>query len=94
MESVPLADALKNLARRADLHLALDPSLPMPSSGPGSQSVSEYDVSVRWINETPRQALAALLDNYDLVLVQDSATVSARIVAKAQTASVKSPKER
>jgi hypothetical protein len=94
MDSVSLAAAIRTLAAQAHLHLDLDPSLAVPACGPLSRSVSECDVSVRWENVTARQALAALLDSYDLVLVQDSANSSARIMPKAQTESGRPQKDR
>jgi hypothetical protein len=85
MDDVPLDVAIKNLASQAQLSLALDASLPPPSPQPGNQAFSRPTVSVRWTKVTARQALTALLGNYNLVVVEDSATGSARIVAKAQT---------
>jgi hypothetical protein len=82
---VPLADAIRNLARQAQVKVAFDPALPVPSPGPASTTISEYQVSVRWEKVTARQALVELLDNYDLVMVQDDpATSSARIITKDQ----------
>ena len=94
MDSVPLPDAIRHLAGKAQLRLALDPSMPVPSSGPGRRTLAEYEVSVRWENVTAQQALAALLDNYDLGLVEDPTTASAKIMARAQTQAGKPPKER
>jgi hypothetical protein len=90
MDDVPLDLAIQNLAAKAQLSLALDASLPLPSSQPDSRAFSRPAVSVRWTNVTARQALTALLDNYNLLLVEDSATGSAKIVAKAQTQAGKS----
>jgi len=39
-------------------------------------------VSFRWERITARQALAALLDNYDLVMIGDRVTSAARITQK------------
>jgi hypothetical protein len=93
MDSAPLADAIKNLARQAHLDLSLDPALPVPSAGPVTRTVSQWEVSLRWEKVTARQALAALLDNYGLDLVLDPATSSAKVVAKARTQSGTPPKE-
>lgn len=94
MDSVPLADAIKNLARQLQPQLAVDPVLPVPASAPLRRIFSDCAVSVRWANVSARQALVALLDNYDLVLVPDPANASATIKEKARTESDKSPKER
>ena len=82
MDSVPLPDAIGNLARQAHLNLMVDPALPVASAGPVKRTISDYQISIRWENVTARQALAAILDNYDLVLVEDTATGSAKIAAK------------
>jgi hypothetical protein len=90
MDDVPLDLAIHNLAAKAQISLALDAPLPLHSPEPGSRAFSRPTVSVRWTNVTARQALTALLDNYDLLLVEDSANGSAKIVAKAQTQAGKS----
>ena len=63
MENVRLPDALRQMARKARLNVILDPRL---STAP----FSEATVSIRWENVTAREALAALLENYDLRLVE------------------------
>ena len=63
MESVRLADALRQMARKARLNVILDPRLSTPP-------FNEMTVSIRWENVTAREALTALLENYDLVLVE------------------------
>jgi hypothetical protein len=75
LDSVPLSDAIRNLARMAGLRLGDEPA-------PGTWESSKYDVAVRWENVTARQALAALLDNFDLTLVEEPATSSARIMPR------------
>ena len=76
MESVFLSQAVTQLARSASLAVSLDPKL----------SATDFDaqgaVSFRWERITARQALAALLDNYDLVMIEDPATSAARITQK------------
>ena len=75
MEDVPLTAAIKNLATHAHLNISLDPRLSAPEfDGQGT-------VSLRWQKVTAMQALAALLDNYDLVMINDPAG-SARITTK------------
>jgi hypothetical protein len=63
LESMPLTDALRQLARKAQLNVILDPKL---SAAP----YSSITISVRWENVTAREALVALLDNYGLILVE------------------------
>ncbi len=76
MDSVSLTEAVTQLARSASLAVSLDPKL----------SATAFDaqgtVSFRWERITARQALAALLDNYDLVMIEDAATSAARITQK------------
>ncbi len=76
MDSVSLTEAVTQLARSASLAVSLDPKL----------SATAFDaqgtVSFRWERITARQALAALLDNYDLVMIEDRATSAARITQK------------
>ena len=63
MENVRLTDALRQMARKARLNVILDPRL---STAP----FNETTVSIRWENVTAREALTALLENHDLVLVE------------------------
>jgi hypothetical protein len=51
------------MARKSRLNVILDPRL---STAP----FNEMTVSIRWENVTAREALMALLENYDLVLVE------------------------
>ena len=76
MDDVPLRDAIRNLAHQLALEVSFDPGLS------GNDGVLSQQVSIRWQHITPRQALAALMDNYDLVLKEDSATRSAKISPK------------
>ena len=93
MDMVPLPDTLRNLARQAHLNLELDPALPVASAGAAKRTISDYNISIRWENLTARQALAAILDNFDLALVEEPATASARIAAKpAHTGATPGPK--
>ena len=63
MENVRLPDALQQMARKARLNVILDPRLSTPP-------FNDMTVSIRWENVTAREALTALLDNYDLTLVE------------------------
>jgi hypothetical protein len=67
MDDLPLQDAIKNLARDAGLKVQIDPDL---SATSGKHSIRREVVSVRWENVSARQALAAVLNNYDLVAVR------------------------
>lgn len=76
MDDEPLTKAITNLASHAQLKVSLDPRLLPTASG------REVTVSFAWKNITVRQALAALLDNYDLILIEEPAAASARITVK------------
>ena len=75
MDEVPLDEAIKNLAKQARLSYSLDPEL---SSAPEFRG----GVTFRWESVTVRQALAAIVDNYDLVMLEDPATSIIRFARK------------
>ena len=73
LDDVPLDEAIKKLAAQANLKVTLDPKL---------SSAKATTVSFRWENVTAKQALAALLDNYDLIMIDDPANSVVRIMIK------------
>lgn len=75
VDDVSLDDVIKNLSRQAKLSISLDPDL---TSAPDFRG----GVSFRWQNVTVRQALAAIVDNYDLVMTEDPATAIFRFARK------------
>ena len=79
MEQVSLPEAIRKLAEAAQIDVSLDPNVRL-----SGLFDPEGTVSIRWEKITARQALAALLDNYDLELIEDPATASPRITLKAQ----------
>jgi hypothetical protein len=86
MEDVPLTDAIRNLATHAQLSVSLDPKLSAPAFD------RQGTISIRWEDITARQALAALLDNYDLVLIEESGASSGRITFKSRDKIETTPK--
>ena len=82
MDDVPLTDAIKNLARQANLNYMLDPRISFGQPGPDGKPVPQPTVSIRWENITAEQALNALLGNYGLQLVEDPKTKIARVTIK------------
>ncbi|MDB6067631.1 MAG: hypothetical protein JWR26_3839, partial [Pedosphaera sp.] len=80
MADVPLSDAITNLARQAGLTFMLDPKLASVQSGQPGVSVLQQTVSFQWTNVTARAALRAILDNYQLAMLENSTTHVARIV--------------
>jgi type II secretory pathway component GspD/PulD (secretin) len=82
MDEVPLADAIQNLGRQAHLDVTVDPKVSEPQKGAKGLMAMPPTVSLRWENLTPKQALAAIVDNYELVMTQDGA--AARIAPRGQ----------
>ena len=72
---VPLADGIMNLARAAGIAYVLDTNVV-------SKSSLSQPVTTRWEGITARQALLALLNQYDLRLIDDPTTGIARITGK------------
>ena len=83
---VPLTAAIENLARQADLNYILDPKIGYGQPGPDGKPIAQPSISIRWENLTAEQALYAILNNYDLQLIQDSKTKIARVAPKDPTA--------
>ncbi len=83
MDEVPLTDAIKNLARQAGLNYMLDPKINYGTVGPdGHVSNPQPMVTLRWENLTADQALNAVLNNYNLIIIDDPKTKIARITIK------------
>jgi type II secretory pathway component GspD/PulD (secretin) len=82
MDEVPLTDAIKNLARQANLNYMLDPKITFGQPGPDGRAAQQPLISIRWETVTAHQALAALLNNYNLQIVEDPKTHIARITTK------------
>jgi type II secretory pathway component GspD/PulD (secretin) len=82
MDDVPLTDAIKNLARQAGLNYMLDPKVAFGQIGPDGRPIPQPTVSIRWENVTAQQALNALLNNYNLQLLEDPKSKIARITVK------------
>ncbi len=82
MDEVPLTDAIKNLARQASLNYMLDPKINYGAPDANGQIHQQPTVSLRWENLTADQALAAVLNNYNMMIVDDPKTRIARITIK------------
>lgn len=85
--NVTLSDALKNLIESAHINAVLDPKVAdyVDPNDHGIFSSFIHNVpmiSAHWENITARQATVALCENYDLVIVKDSATGEVRIKPK------------
>ena len=80
IDDVPLTDAIRNLARQSSLNFQFDPRItPLGADG---KPTNQPNVSIRFENVTAQEALQAVLDNYNLVLVQDPKSKIARISVK------------
>ena len=81
-QDVPITTAIENLARLADINYLLDPKIGYGQPDQNGQIKPEPTISVRWENVSARQALLAVLDNYNLQLVEDPKTKIARITIR------------
>jgi type II secretory pathway component GspD/PulD (secretin) len=82
MDDVPLTDAIKNLARQAGLNYMLDPKIGFGQADQSGKPTPQPMVSIRWENVSAEQALATLLGNYSLQLVEDPKSKIARVTIK------------
>ncbi len=82
MDEVPLTDAIKNLARQASLNYMLDPKINYGAPDANGQIHQQPTVSLRWENLTADQALGAVLNNYNMTIIDDPKTHIARITIK------------
>jgi type II secretory pathway component GspD/PulD (secretin) len=74
IDDVPLLDAVKNLARQCGINFQFDPRVTAQSNQP--------NVTVRFENVSAEDALAAVLDNYGMVLQFDAKTKISKITIK------------
>lgn len=78
----PLTAVIENLARQAGMNYILDPKINFGQPGPDGRVIPQPSISIRWENLTAQQALGALLNNYDLQLIENPKTKIARIAPK------------
>ena len=82
MDDVPLTDAIRNLARQAEINYMLDPKIGFGQIGADGKATPQPSVSIRWEKITAEQALTALLNNYTLQLIEDPKSKIDRITTK------------
>jgi hypothetical protein len=82
IDDVPLTDAIRNLARQSGLNFQFDPRVTAPQIGADGKPVAMPNVSFRWENVSAKDALLALLENYNLQLIRDPLSRIARITIK------------
>src|ERR1035437_1338887 len=76
-----LTTVIEPLARQAGINYILDPKVQLGPVGPDGK-VQEPSITLRWDNVTAGEALTALLNNYNLQIVEDPKTKIARITNK------------
>lgn len=81
-QDVALTTAIENLARQAGLNYILDPKVTFGQAGPDGKAAAQPNINLRWENLTAEQALMALLNVYNLQLVDDPKTKVSRITVK------------
>jgi hypothetical protein len=81
-QDIPITAAIENLARQAGIKYVLDPKIGYGQPDQNGQIKPEPRLSLRWANVTPREALLALLDNYELQLVENPQTGVALVTEK------------
>ena len=82
VDEARLDDTVRRLGAMANLKISFEPDL--------SEKALGQSLTFRWENLTPKQALAALLDNYDLDVVEEPSSGTARVVPKKQAADTSS----
>jgi len=78
-----LDKAIEDIASKAHITIIVDAKLSVPDAQ-GETAAADCDLWLHWRNVKPRQALAALLDNYELVMVENPTNSSVRILPRAQ----------
>jgi type II secretory pathway component GspD/PulD (secretin) len=82
IDDTPLLDAIRNLARQANINLIIDPKVGYGQTDSTGRAVPQPNVSIRWEDITAAQALTALLNNYGLQAVEDPKIKITRITVK------------
>ena len=82
-DEAPLTAVIKFLARQANLNVMFDPKVNYGQPDATGKVTPEPVLQpLRFENVTAQQALSAILDNYNLVMIQDTKTRIARITVK------------
>jgi type II secretory pathway component GspD/PulD (secretin) len=66
IDDTPLLDAIRNLARQANINLIIDPKVGYGQTDSTGKAVPQPNVSIRWEDITAEQAFEELLNNYGL----------------------------
>src|SRR5665213_998084 len=78
-EDVPIDLALNNLIQQGAMKIEIDPRLAGVDVSPDSPFIPSQLISIRWHNITAKQAIVALCENYNLVIVKNDATGAIQI---------------
>ena len=84
-QDVPIDLALNNLIQQGAMKIEIDPRLAGVDISPDSPFIPSQLISIRWRNITAKQAIVALCENYDLVIVKDDATGAIQIKPSPKT---------
>jgi hypothetical protein len=79
MDTVPLGDAVKNLARQEGINYIFDPAVLTSFGGVDGCFVHAPYITTKWTNVTARQALDDVLHDYNLKLNTNPVTTVFRI---------------
>ncbi len=82
IDEAPLIEAVKTLARQANINFILDPRLTNPEPGPDGKAPVPPNVTIRFENVSAEDALVSVLETYSLTMVRDPKTKVARITIK------------
>jgi hypothetical protein len=81
-QDVPIDTALDTLIRLGHLDVTLDPKVAVNFDPISHMIHPQPTVSIYWVNVTARQAIIALCENYDLIIVKNAATGTVQIKLK------------
>jgi type II secretory pathway component GspD/PulD (secretin) len=81
-QDVPITTAIETLARLANVNYLMDPKIRYGQPDANGKATPEPMLSIHWEKVTARQALAAVLDNYGLQMIQNPQTHIAKITIK------------
>lgn len=85
IDEVSVPQAIRHVAKITGTTVSFDKRLRMPIDDPNGAPIVECYVSIRWEDLTAQQALGALLDIYDLEMVEAANGASAFVTARGQT---------
>jgi hypothetical protein len=81
-QETPLAATLRGLAKTDGLRVEIEEAVERPRPSPGRPFTDSPMVSLRWERITPRQAIAALCENYDLAIATNQSSGAIQIARR------------